>query len=108
MFDYVYLGPAPSDENCAQLGQEGFEERARREIRAYMNQINRFILSCGKAIPEGCRIVRKTESHDFGTYSEVAVRYDIDDEKSVDFAFWLESNVPQKWDTQAFDDIVSS
>ena len=39
--DYINIGPTPYDENCAQVGQEGYYIRARKECAAYCRQLRR-------------------------------------------------------------------
>lgn len=44
-------------------------------------------------------------SHDFGTYYEVVVDYDDEVEKTVDYAFLLEGEMPLNWDKIALQEI---
>jgi len=66
--DAIEIGPVPCDEECAQVGDENYLSRARRECRAFMNQILRYYPA-----PECARIFIKSNRHDFGSYLEVAV-----------------------------------
>ena len=43
MREYLELRPTPRSEDCAQLGTNGFHERARREAAVYVRQLNRVI-----------------------------------------------------------------
>ena len=65
--DHVYIGSSPAHESCAQLGTEGYPERARRECRALIGQLMRMF---GEPAP-GARLSIKGCPHDFGTYYEV-------------------------------------
>lgn len=69
---YLNIGAVPNDEECAQVGSEGYAGRASRECRAYINQLRRvFGLE-----PDGVRLKKMSFPHDYGTYHEVAVEYD--------------------------------
>lgn len=97
MRDCLDLGPVPSGEDCAQVGSEGYDARARRECRAYVAQLRRTL---GEE-PPGARLSVKSHPHDFGTYWSVVCLYDADDEAAADYAFKCESHGPQSWDQQA-------
>lgn len=101
MFDYVWLGSAPAEEACAQVGTPDYAERARTECIAYKRQLVRVALAAGKDVPPGAVIMTKSESHDYGTYYEVVCKYDDTKEAAVEFAYWLEENMPGHWDDEA-------
>jgi hypothetical protein len=105
MKDYIELGSTPTDEECAQLGKEGYQDRAARECAAYINQLWRLLeLQYGitrDSNPYQISLVRKSNSHDFGTYYEVAVRFDDTDKHAIEVAYWLDGNTPSKWDVGA-------
>lgn len=94
------LGPSPHAEECAQLGAEGYELRARRECRAFIAQLRRMAEHAGVAL-DGVMFFTKASYHDFGTYYEVAIRYDDRDEAAEILAEWIDSNVPTRWDDEA-------
>ena len=96
--DYLDLGSAPSDENCAQLGvDDSYEARARRECRALIGQLKRL---CGDP-PPGARFRIMSNSHDFGTYYSVAIEYDPNDEDAVAYAYRCDEESPDQWDLAA-------
>lgn len=101
MLDRVYLGSAPCDEACAQVGSDGYGVIARAECRAYIAQLRRLAAAEGRAIPEGCRLRVKSEAHDFGEYLEVVAQFDDADEVAAECAYWLEEHMPTKWDDEA-------
>jgi len=94
------LGFAPHAEDCAQVGQEGYPERARRECRALRNQLVRAAAAAGVVVPEGMLVI-KSSSHDFGTYYELVAKFADDDEPACEVALWLEENMPERWDDAA-------
>lgn len=99
--DYVTIGSSPANERCAQVGEDDYAEKARRECSVFAAQLARFVASAGKTIPADARIVTKGHNHDFGRYYEVAVTFPYDDEEAMEFAYWLESNLPAEWDDEA-------
>jgi len=91
--DTIDIGPVPSDEKCAQVGEEGYELRAKDEC-------NRFISLIRKVIgvePDGARLRVKGYPHDFGRYYEVVVDYDPDDKAAVEYALRVEDDAPTQW-----------
>ncbi|MBU1374312.1 MAG: hypothetical protein KKG25_16320 [Bacteroidetes bacterium] len=97
MRDYITLGPVPCDEDCAQVGQDDYPERSRAEYKAYFCQLRR---QFGKE-PGGAMFSVKSFPHDFGSYREVVVYYDNENEASVDFAYKVEGELPGEWDEEA-------
>ncbi len=94
MREYLALGPAPCDEDCAQVGQPDYRERVREECR-------RFILLIRQKLgpePEGARLSTKSFPHDFGTYYEVVCWFDTDIEASVEYAYRCEAQTPATWE----------
>lgn len=96
-FEKLYLGPTPPEEPCAQVGWLNYREQALKECRAYIRQLKR---DFGEP-PPGARFALSQEMHDFGTYYEVVVQYDTEDEEASVFAFRVEANLPSTWDAQA-------
>lgn len=94
MTDFVYLGPAPDDEECAQIGQDNFRERATQECRRYIALLRK---TFGDE-PDGARLAIKWEQHDFGPYPEVVCRYNDEKPASVAYAFHAEAHSPTRWE----------
>lgn len=97
MKDYVTIGCTPSGEDCAQVGRDDYYERMRKETQAFVHQLRRQFGE--EKYP--ARLSVKGFPHDFGTYHEVVCYYDDEDEDSVNYAFKLESEMPEYWDEQA-------
>jgi hypothetical protein len=91
------LAPTPIEEPCEQLGPKYRPERARAECKAFIAQLKRVF---GEP-PVGASLFVKSNPHDFGTYLEVAVRFDDEDPAAVDYAFKLEGNLPEAWEDEA-------
>jgi hypothetical protein len=95
--DILDLGPTPAEEKCAQVGQDNYHEVSRREANAYIKQLRRMF---GEE-PAGARLTMKSYPHDFGSYLEVVVKFNENDEEAVEYAFKLEGNLPGEWDDEA-------
>jgi hypothetical protein len=96
--EYIELGPVPAGEPCAQVGTDNYLARSMRECEVFRRMLERVF-----PIPEGLPVkyVVRSHPHDFGTYREVSVRYSGDDAAACNFAFQVESSVPDVWDPVA-------
>lgn len=92
MSDYLNLGPVPSEEPCAQVGDPGYELKARGECKRFIELLRR---KFGPE-PAGGKLKVKGFEHDFGRYFEVIVVYR--DQESFDYALTLEEEAPARWD----------
>jgi hypothetical protein len=92
--DYVSIGPAPPDEECAQLGSPGYRERAIAECRAYIRVLRNRL---GQE-PERAHLTYRGFEHDFGTYYEVICLYDPTIPEAADYAYKCESKGPATWE----------
>src|SRR2546430_1549101 len=100
MRDFVDLGATtPPMEDCAQVGSKSYDyyDRARREARAYMNQLRRLL----GPEPDGARLGIKSHEHDFGSYLTVVCHYDDEDPISSAYAQRCDEESPQEWDDDA-------
>lgn len=95
---YLEIGATPHGEACAQVGSTDYDSAAlmRLECRAYINQLRRLY----GPEPAGAALVIKTNQHDFGSYKEVAVNYDEENEAAVSYAFLVEEGA-EFWDDPA-------
>lgn len=101
MHEKLTLGSVPSDEPCAQIGEDGYAQRARRECAIFRKQLERCYADAHEGLSPACQLVIVSNSHDFGTYYEVAAKFDPQKEEEIDAAFWLEHNAPPNWDSEA-------
>jgi len=101
MISCLELGSTPSEENCAQLGEEDYERRAKKECRVYINQLRR---QFGKE-PEGAEFKIKAFSHDFGWYYEAVCIFDEDKEGSIDYAYKCCNEGPEHWDMESLEEL---
>lgn len=99
--EYIVIGPAPSMEDCVQVGAADFHPRARLECQAFARQIER-----AYPPPEGTTAEVKVKAfrHDFGTYYEVVVTFHPEDQKGLEYALLVEKDpkgLLTGWDQQA-------
>jgi len=92
--DQMELGPTPVDEECAQVGDENYRQKAIEECRKYIGLIRKKL----GVEPEGARLKILSNPHDFGNYYEVACVYNDQFLQSVSYAYACESDGPRTWD----------
>lgn len=97
MRDRLEIGPTPAEESCAQLGSDRYDRVWRAECNAYRNQLRRV---CGEE-PDGATLRITSNSHDYGTYHDVAVEYDPDVPGALAYALKVEAEAPGEWDDEA-------
>jgi len=91
--EYIELGPSPAGEDCVQVGDDNYRENARKECKRYVSLLEEMFPSEN---PNNFFDIMGFP-HDFGTYYEVVVYFDCTNTKSVDFAYNVESNLPEYW-----------
>lgn len=97
MRELLELGCSPADESCVQLGTPEYDER---EARMECNRFKAMLQKRFEDILNSTHVYLKVigNSHDFGTYFEVAVAYDCDNEIEYCAAVFIENNYPATWD----------
>ena len=90
--DYISIGPAPYDEDCAQVGTDSFKARAVAECNLYREALRAHY---GKE-PFGAALTVKAFPHDFGQYYEVVCWYQDDVPEAVEYAYKCEEGLA-KW-----------
>jgi hypothetical protein len=106
--EYVYHGSSPTEEKCAQVGEDNYSQKGYHECKVYVGQLYRILGEKGYTrdnLPESYRIHVKSESHDFGSYYEVVSSFDPQSEEAWDIALLLDSEIPDKWDTKALEEL---
>ena len=100
MRDDISIGSAPSEEECVQVNPQGdYHEAMRAECRRFLELIRKKL----GPEPPGARLAITNNPHDFGTYYDVVVYFEDQDEEARRYAFRCESLSPRTWD----DDKVS-
>lgn len=101
--DYITLGPTPPDEDCAQVGEPNFRKLATVQMKAYVNQLNRRF---DNWVKDGYILFdKKWFNHDFGSYGEVVVYYNTEDEMSRMCAISVDRSIPTYWDEEALKEL---
>jgi len=95
--DYLELAGGPVAEEIESVGPDCDYERMRRECRAFIEQLRRMH---GQE-PEGARYSVKRSEHDFGHYYETVLYFTSGNRASIDYAFKVEADLPEKWDKEA-------
>lgn len=96
--DYIEIGPVPASEPCAQVGTENYLAHSLHECEVFKRMLVRLF-----PVPDGvpAAFVVRSHPHDFGTYCEVAIRYQSGNQGAVDFAYLVETAAPDRWDSIA-------
>ncbi|WP_157269112.1 hypothetical protein [Azohydromonas aeria] len=92
-FEHLGVGPAPALEECAQVGEPGYQVRSALECRVYRRMLRRL-----HPVPDGVAavfVLRKL-SHELGCYRELAITYACPE--ALDFALAVERDAPLEWD----------
>lgn len=90
------LGSSPNGEECVQVSRNAdYMPQMREECKRF-----KAMLEARFPIPDGVRawFAIVSNPHDFGSYLEVVVKYDEDDDESSNFAYYVEGNLPETWD----------
>jgi hypothetical protein len=97
MKETIELGSAPADEECAQVGSEGYYERGKHECNVYKNMLYRWLRQSYNE--EDLPMIRvKSHVHDYGCYLELIVVYDDTNEVQAEAAWALQNDSPTEWD----------
>lgn len=100
--DYIDIGPVPAYEDCAQVGEPGFRQRASKEMDAYVRQLER---QFKKYEDKNIAFRKKWFNHDFGSYGSVVIEFFEDDKDGFDCAIDIEHNLPEYWDDEALKEL---
>lgn len=90
MIETITIGASPAEEDCAQLGRTpDFQRLNRLEVDCYQAAL---VARYGPP-PVGAGFARATSNHDFGRYTELALRFDPSDEAHADYAALLDEGL---------------
>lgn len=95
MRERLELGPTPVEETSVQVeaGKDYLEEM-RNEVKKYISLLKQ-VFPWAEDNEVYFRIV--CNEHEFGSYYEVAVTYDIEDDNQIRLAYFIENNTPRYW-----------
>ena len=104
--DYLTIGTTPTGEDCAQLGSPDYYEKTKIEARVFIKMIERLFPE--EMNDSGLSIRLKGFTHDFGTYHEICLGYNVSTEEDEDgeiiltsseqAALTIDNNLPESWD----------
>ncbi len=94
MIDFLEFDTTPCYETCAQVGEDNYRERAKKEALKYIQMLEKRYPNK----PEKSRFAIKWFPHDFGAYAQVVIFYDDQDYESLAYAFHVENHLPANWD----------
>ena len=103
MLDYLNFGSTPSDEDCAQVGGPDYQNRANKELDAYKAQLERMFP--GLETHKHMKFKKMWFPHDFGSYGEIVITFDVDNELEAATAIEIEWNTPTNWDQEAIEEL---
>jgi len=89
MRDHLHVGPTPAEEECANIAEPRGDVANRAECIAYRHALERFY---GEP-PNEARFGIKSQLHEFGSYREVVIYYNPDDELEAAYAFNVEAGL---------------
>lgn len=94
MAEYLEFDTAPCEENCVQVdSKKDYMPEMRAEALRYVAMLEaRFPNAPGEF-----RV--KSNPHDFGSYLEVRYYYNNEDENELNWAYFIEGNLPSRWDS---------
>jgi len=94
--DYVNLGSTPPGEDCAQVGSDGYHDRAIEEC----NRFRKFLREKIGKEPSHARLAVRSFPHDFGNYLEVVCYFDTNVLESEEYAMKCENDCPEYWEEE--------
>ena len=97
MKDSLNLSPVPLNEKCAQLCSAEYSSQSRKECNAFIGQLTRVF---GEP-PRGAYFKITSNPHDFGTYRDVDIVFDDENDAASEYAYQVEANIPEFWDEEA-------
>jgi hypothetical protein len=95
--EQLELSPTPIAEDCTQVGTPEAYKFGALECRVFVEQLRRVF---GDE-PTGSYFKIASNSHEFGTYYEVVIRFDEDNKAASKYAYKIEGKLPQYWDEEA-------
>lgn len=105
MREWIEIGSAPVEEECAQIGEANYRDKALAECRLFMEEIeNHHFDYFGESLESrGCKLRVKATDHDFGRYYEVAIGFSPDCPVAGERAYWVIDNSPARWSDAAME-----
>jgi D-alanine-D-alanine ligase-like ATP-grasp enzyme len=91
--EYLEIGNVPSGENCVQVSDKhDYMPAMRAETQKYKEMLLKRFPNC-----DLIELSIKSCPHDFGSYLDIRVKFDDNNDKSISQAYFIEANLPEKW-----------
>jgi hypothetical protein len=98
--DILEISPTPAEEQCQQTSTENYAALAKKECRIFKEMLER-LFPIPEHLQEDVYFYIKGSPHDFGTYYEVAMKFNAAIPEVVDFVYNVDENAPSRWDETA-------
>lgn len=100
MMDFLYIGSTPVDEPCVGVESSGAYVT---KMKAEVNRFKELLEKIFKPLLDECEgklyfLVKREGGSDFGVYWEVVVKFDDEDEKAREYAYFIEAHAINTWD----------
>jgi len=102
MREYMEIGSTPNGENCAQVGSENYMNLATMEMDTYIRLMERLF---PEASSKNINFKKKWFDHDFGSYGEVCMFWNSEDEEANNYVYEIDRNLPESWDKVAMEEL---
>lgn len=94
MRNFIEMDSTPLEEECVNAGNSTAMQQL--EVKAMIDMIQRTF----DPLPDRFYLKRNKNYHEFGIYYDIKLCYE-EGEHSEEFAFFLESHWPERWDEEA-------
>lgn len=96
MKEWMTLGTVPYEEDCVQVNSDkDYFSEMQVEVRRFVKFLEERFFN----IPDEAYFgVKREGGHDAGTYLEAAIYWNTNCSEAQEFAFFVESNIPARWD----------
>jgi hypothetical protein len=102
MREYMEIGSTPHGENCAQVGSENYMNLATMEMDTYIRLMERLF---PEASSKNINFKKKWFDHDFGSYGEVCMFWNSENEEANNYVYEIDRNLPESWDKVAMEEL---
>lgn len=95
-YEELYLSTTPLEEPCLQVGKATYEQM-RHEACYYRDGLVIDYIDPSGIDPSELKIIIRRESHDFGDYPSVVLKFNANNPEAAEIAYDLEANEPNEW-----------
>ena len=93
MRNSISISGTPTGEDCVQVSShEDYMPAMRAECNRYLDMLRKRFPNCDRV-----QLVIHSNPHDFGSYLDISVKYDDNDNIAEQQAYFIENNEPENW-----------